>query len=96
MRASSIRDKLEDAKDQTLALNNVLHQAKFDENEFSRATHRVGEILSHITECFDYCIKDIYENLVYLYMSDSERENAVKRPIYFPFNRMGSFVITSS
>jgi hypothetical protein len=75
-RVNSIQSKLSHIASQQQELHGLLFQAEADQENLSlKISHRVGDILTNSTECFQYAAHDIAERHL---------EN-LKEPYYFPF-----------
>lgn len=65
MRNESIKSKLDHVSYNIQNLGDVLFDGKVKNKKIENISHLVGDTLSNTTECFDYCVKDIFEEFIF-------------------------------
>lgn len=81
MRDKYIIDTLKHTESRKQELQNMMFEAKLQDNKLDNISNLVGDILNNLTICFDYCANDIYDKFIF-----SKILAKKTRPkIYFPF-----------
>lgn len=89
MRDKDIKANLEYAKAKQKELSNLLFESRMKEQPINHIANLAADVLSNVTECFDYCAKDIYER----YLSDKLNPKEKKGlKVYFPFYENQNFL----